>query len=151
LACAYEALQHTEAAETAFKKATAGNQEPSAAMFYNDQQPDKIFYKGLALLKLYEQERARQIFSNLVKYGETHLNDEVKIDYFAVSLPNLLVFEDDLNLRNKIHCYFMQGLGYLGLANYNEANKAFQSVLQLDAEHIGAKTHLNMLEQLSTI
>ncbi len=29
-----------------------GNTEPAAATFYNDQKPDKIFYQGLALLKL---------------------------------------------------------------------------------------------------
>ena len=44
------------------------------------------------------------------------MHDEVKIDYFAVSLPDLVIFDDDLNKRNKIHCLYMEGLGYLGFA-----------------------------------
>jgi tetratricopeptide (TPR) repeat protein len=43
LGTAYEGLGNTEAASSYFQKATIGSQEPSAAMFYNDQQPDKIF------------------------------------------------------------------------------------------------------------
>ncbi|HUP13628.1 MAG TPA: hypothetical protein VM187_15510, partial [Niastella sp.] len=65
-------------------------------MFYNDQQPDKIFYQGLAWHALGEKEKAKLIFLTLVDYGKAHLHDEVKIDYFAVSLPDLLIFEDDL-------------------------------------------------------
>jgi hypothetical protein len=51
------------------------------------------------------------------------MDDEVKIDYFAVSLPNLLIFEDDLKARNQVHCYFLQGLGYLGLHQFEPAQK----------------------------
>jgi tetratricopeptide (TPR) repeat protein len=144
LGCAYEASDRRTEAKKYFTKATEGLQEPSAAMFYNDQQPDQIFYQGLAWDKLGEKENAGQIFNNLINYGVKHLNDDVKIDYFAVSLPNLLVFEDDLNLRNQIHCYFMQGLGNLGLGKLNEARDLFAYVLQLDAGHQGAKTHFSL-------
>jgi hypothetical protein len=70
-----------------------------------------------------KEEKANQIFSKLVAYGQMHLDDEVKIDYFAVSLPDLLIFEDDLNVRNQIHCYYMMGLGYLGLSNLEKAKE----------------------------
>ncbi len=149
LGCAYEGLKAEENAKIFFLKATVGLDEPSAAMFYNDQQPDKIFYQGLAWKKLGEQDRAAQIFNKLVAYGDRHLNDDVKVDYFAVSLPNLLIFEDDLNSRNKAHCYFIQGLGYLGLEKFAEANDALSKVLTLDAEHLGAKTHLYPSAQLA--
>jgi hypothetical protein len=45
----------------------------------------------------------------------------------------------------------MQGLGYLGLEKYSEAKAALTTVLKLDAEHAGAKTHLNMLNQLASL
>jgi tetratricopeptide (TPR) repeat protein len=151
LGCAYEGLNDPDTAKKWFKKATVGLDEPSAAMFYNDQQPDKIFYQGLAWKKLGENEKAIHIFSKLIRYGDQHINDEVKVDYFAVSLPNLLVFEDDLNVRNKAHCHFIQGLGYLGLEKISEAKNAFLSVLQLDPEHLGAKTHINMPIELKKV
>ncbi|HEY1200564.1 MAG TPA: tetratricopeptide repeat protein, partial [Niastella sp.] len=88
LAVAHEGLGNKDKANTCLQKATQGLAEPTAAMFYNDQQPDKIFYQGLAWNALGEKEKASLIFSKLVDYGKAHLHDEVKIDYFAVSLPD---------------------------------------------------------------
>ncbi|MGY4384502.1 tetratricopeptide (TPR) repeat protein [Pedobacter sp. UYP24] len=141
---AWQAKEDPEKAKLYFEQATVGLDEPSAAMFYNDQQPDKIFYQGLAYQELGWPEQAEAIFNKLVNYGIQHLNDVIIVDYFAVSLPNLLIFEDDLNLRNKAHCQFIQGLGYLGLKNTTKAIAAFNEVLSLDPEHVGANTHINM-------
>lgn len=146
MGCAHEGLGSEHRAADYFRKATYGSTEPSAAIFYNDQQPDQIFYQGLAWKKLGEEEKANGIFERLVAYGLQHLDDKIKIDYFAVSLPNLLIFDDDLDLRNKIHCYFISGLGHLGMVQSDEANQAFAQVLRLDAEHLGAKRHLEMVK-----
>jgi tetratricopeptide (TPR) repeat protein len=148
LGVAYEGMGDEEQSKVSFIKATNGLSEPAAAMFYNDQQPDKIFYKGLAWSKLGKEEKANQIFSKLVAYGQTHLDDEVKIDYFAVSLPDLLIFEDNLNIRNQIHCYYMMGLGYLGLSNLEKAKEELKQALQQDVMHFGCKTHLRLAMQL---
>jgi hypothetical protein len=40
----------------------------------------------------------------LVNYGEKHSRDNINIDYFAVSLPDLLIWEDDLKKRNEVFC-----------------------------------------------
>ncbi|RZL13345.1 MAG: DUF5107 domain-containing protein, partial [Pedobacter sp.] len=141
LGCAYEALNDIDTANSYFIKATEGLDEPSAAVFYNDQQPDKIFYQGLAWDKLGRQDKAASIFTKLISYSGQHLNDNIKIDYFAVSLPNLLIFEDDLDIRNKVHCLFMKGLGHLGLDETEAAEQSFSKVLELDSEHLGAKIH----------
>ncbi|WP_207424364.1 DUF5107 domain-containing protein [Desertivirga brevis] len=145
LGCAYEGLGETQKAIEFFELATVGLSEPGAAMFYNDQQPDKIFYQGLAWQKLGAEEKARVIFENLDRYGKAHLEDETKIDYFAVSLPNLLIFEDDLNLRNRIHCLYISGLGLAGMGQAAESEKALREVLEYDAMHFGAHLHLELV------
>ncbi|GAB3902643.1 DUF5107 domain-containing protein [Mucilaginibacter boryungensis] len=142
LGVACEGLNETETARQYFEQATRGLAEPSAAMFYNDQQPDKIFYQGLAWGKLNQKENATMIFQKLIDYGNTHLDDQVKIDYFAVSLPDMLIFETDLTARNHIHCHYMMGLGYLGLEDRGRATAEFEQVLKQDAMHFGAKTHV---------
>jgi tetratricopeptide (TPR) repeat protein len=146
LGCAYEGLGEDANAKMSFHKATVGVSVPNAAMFYNDQQPDKIFYQGLAWQKLGNQARAMEIFNSLVNYGIAHKDDDVLIDYFAVSLPDLLIFEDDLKKRNHIHCEFMMGLGYLGLQRLTEAEDAFKEVLGADTMHFGAKIHMALLD-----
>jgi tetratricopeptide (TPR) repeat protein len=130
-----------------FLRATEGASAPAAAIFYNDTPPDKIFYQGLAWRQLGDRHRAEQLFGALVAYGEAHADDQVRIDYFAVSLPDLLIFEDDLDLRNRIHCMYMKGLGCLGLGRTAEAAALLQRVLELDRMHFGAKTHLALIAQ----
>ena len=146
LGCAYEGMGRQDTANDFFVKATQGLSEPSAAIFYNDQQPDKIFYQGVAQRKLGNYQLAEVIFNKLIEYGRRHMNDEVKLDYFAVSLPNMLIFDDDLNLRNRVHAMFIQGLGYLGLNKKEQATGTFKEILMLDAAHQGAKIHLKMVK-----
>ncbi|MFZ1291306.1 MAG: DUF5107 domain-containing protein [Melioribacteraceae bacterium] len=142
LGCANEMLNNIEKAIEYWKMASAGSIKPSIAMYYNDQQPDKIFYQGLALLKLGEINGANHRFQTLIDYGEKHLNDQVVIDYFAVSLPDLQIWENDLNIINRINCQYLMALGYLGIGEEEKANKMFQEILEVDCCYIGAHVHL---------
>ncbi|HWJ25409.1 MAG TPA: tetratricopeptide repeat protein, partial [Flavisolibacter sp.] len=144
---AYEGLANESLAQEYYQKATEGISEPVQAIFYNDPQPDKIFYQGLAWIKLGQKEKATAIFEKLISFGKAHLHDVIHIDYFAVSLPDLLVFDADLNLRNRIHCLYLMGLGKLGLGNgsFEEAHDLFDEVLSLDVNHQGAGLHRAMV------
>jgi tetratricopeptide (TPR) repeat protein len=147
--CAYSAMGLTQQATEKFMQATNGISEPAQAIFYNDPQPDKIFYQGLAWKKLGDQNKAQTIFDKLISFGTQHLNDKIEIDYFAVSLPDLLVFDQDLDLKNTIHCHYMIGLGLLGQGKNKEATTHFQKVLENNINHQGAAIHLDMIEFLS--
>jgi tetratricopeptide (TPR) repeat protein len=137
LGCAYEALGNQEKAVFYWELAKNGITEPAAAIFYNDQKPDKIFYQGLALLKLNRVAEANSRFNRLISYGEEHLPDEIKMDYFAVSLPDLLIWDDDLTLRNMIHCKYMMALGLFGLGNKEIASELLVEVSKMDPNHQG--------------
>ncbi|MCJ8014649.1 DUF5107 domain-containing protein [Paenibacillus sp. KQZ6P-2] len=142
LGLAYMQLERSGDAEASFLKASEGLDEPASAMYYNDQPPHMIFYQGTALRKLGREQEARSRFNKLVDYGEKHIFDQPKIDYFAVSLPDFLVFEDDLTKRNEIHCHYMMGLGHLGLGQLQEAEKHLKQALTLEPHHQGAAQHL---------
>jgi len=143
--CAYEGLGLIKEAMEKFLQATSGVSEPAQAIFYNDAQPDKIFYQGLAWIKLGAFSKAKNIFDRFIQFGNEHINEEIRIDYFAVSLPDLLVFDQDLNLKNKIHCRYLIGLGNLGLGNYAAAEKEFKEVLKSDINHQGVAVHLQLI------
>ena len=144
-ACALEGLGRKEEAEVLFRAASIGNSQPAAAMYYNDQKPDKIFYQGLALRRLGREAEARGRFNNLITYGEKHLFDVFKMDYFAVSLPDLQIWEDDMNKKNRIHCNYLMGLGYLGLGNTEKAKSYFETAAAMDNNHQGVQIHVAML------
>lgn len=151
LGCAYDGLNNEKLAKFNWNKASEGLSDPSPAIFYNDQQPDKIFYQGLAHQKLSNKKEADIRFKNLLEYGKTHMEDEVKLDYFAISLPDLLIWEEDLNERNKIHCHYLIGLGQYGLKNYDAAIASFEEVLKKDLFHLPAKIHLEMVKSENKI
>ena len=136
LGCAYEGKGDGAKAEECFRQATLGPTEPAAAMYYNDAKPDKIFYQGLALLKLGLSDEAHSRFYKLVNYGKNHLFDKVVMDYFAVSLPDLQIWEGDLDVANRTHCLFMLALGYCGLGDRPRALRYLKEASQLDANHL---------------
>jgi tetratricopeptide (TPR) repeat protein len=140
LGCSYEGLNEINRAREHFEKASVGLSEPSSPMFYNDQPPDMIFYQGKALEKLGRATEANAIFQRLLSYGFSHIDDHITIDYFAVSLPDFLVFEEDLDKRNRIHCHYMIALGLFGLGRMKEASEQIETILGLNAYHVGATT-----------
>ncbi len=127
-----------------FELASLGNLEPAAAMYYNDAKPEKIFYQGLALRKLGREDEAKSRFYKLLNYGKQHIFDDVVMDYFAVSLPDLQIWEGDLNTSNQIHCRFMLALGYYGLGDMTHFHVYLKELLQLDPNHLGAFALLNI-------
>lgn len=143
---AYETLGQSDQARQCFRLASVGLDEPTSALYYNDQPPDMIFYQGLARQKLGEQDTAVAIFRRLISYGEAHLDDEVTMDYFAVSLPDFLVFGDDLNQRNRIHCHYMMALGHAGLGETDEAMRYLDIILSQEPYHLGAAVHKHLLQ-----
>jgi len=148
LARAYEGLGQTGDARRCDEKASVGLSEPASPLYYNDQPPDMIFYQGLARQKRGQTGEARSIFRKLIDYGETHIDDTVTMDYFAVSLPDFLVFDDDLAQRNRIHCRYVMALGHLGLGNADEAAQQFAAILEQVPHHLGAAIHQRLLAQM---
>ncbi|MCP5097064.1 MAG: hypothetical protein GY943_16060 [Chloroflexi bacterium] len=141
LGCAYEGLEQNESAQACFAHDETGLSEPSSAIFYNDQPPDMIYYQGLARQKLGQKDEAEAIFQKLIAYGQAHMVDKVNMDYFAISLPHFLVFDEDLKRRNQIHCHYMSALGYMGSDNVETAVTHFAQILKIDASHLGAFMH----------
>lgn len=149
LGLTFRALGEEKKAKEKLMLATMGSSEPQQAFFYNDPQPDKIFYQGLAWRALGREEQALECFNRLINYGEKHLNDECRIDYFAVSLPDLAIWEEDISKRNQIHCLYVMGLGFLGKGRLKKAEEYLSQALSLSPCHQGILTHLNMIRNLN--
>ncbi len=131
----YEKMKECDSAKCCFKKACSGDTIPAGVQYYYDQPADMILFQGLAHAKLGNTLEANARFYKLIDYGERHLRDEISPDYFAVSLPEFLIFEEDLNQKNQVHCYYLMGLGNLGLGNELLAHQFFDKALALDPNH----------------
>lgn len=111
----YKALGKNEEANKYFNLASVGSTEPEPVRYYNDQPSDYIYYIGLAYLELGCKEKARKAFDNLYNFGKKHINDAVDYDFFAVSLPELEVYQDDIQKRNYDYCKMLIDLGKKGI------------------------------------
>ncbi len=116
MGCAYKKLGDEKRAAKCFKKATEGSQIPEPVRYYNDQPSDYIYYQGLAFHELGDDEKAKKSFHQLIIFGEQHSFDKVGYDFFAVSMPELEVYQDDIQARSDDYCRRMTELGRKGLA-----------------------------------
>lgn len=108
------------------------------------------FYSALARRKLGDEQGATAALGALRAAAEKQLHTEAKIDYFATSLPNFLLFEDDLQKRNEAESLFVRALADLGLGNEAHAAEDLKKVLELDRNHLWARLELErMLAQES--
>lgn len=149
LGMALNASGEIKKANDCFVKATEGPEEPAAALYYNDARPDKIFYAGLAYRALGNEDKARSLFNKLVNFGRQHINDTVTMDYFAVSLPDLLIWDGDLSLNNRIHCLYLLALGYYGLGDLRKSEKYLAELKATDRNHHGAISLSSLMALLS--
>ncbi len=140
--------QEKEKAEEAFQLAARGNFALTSAMYYNDQPPEMMYYAAMAMKELGDNKTANERFEALIDYGNQHRNDEIKIEYFAVSLPDFLIFDGDLNRKNKVHCLFMAALGYFGKGEVKKAAEYAQKGLALDQCHMGLTELLAALKEI---
>lgn len=85
-------------------------------------------------------------FDKLISYADEHINDSMKIDYFAVSLPDFLVFDEDLNKKNRVHCLFMKALGLLGKGKETDTNEKFNEIFSLDKTHFAAHLYKQLFD-----
>jgi len=144
LGLALEGQGKNDEARRCFETAAVGTDEPAGAMYYNDQPADMILYQGLAFLKLGKVKEARSRFYRLIDYGERHLEDQVKIEYFAVSLPDFLIFDEDYTAKNRAHCYYLMALGNMGLGNERIAAGFLRKAAAAEPSHMMCRVYENM-------
>lgn len=130
-------LYENEKKETTYRLAARGNGILSSAMYYNDQPPEMMYYAAKAQQELGCEDEAAGRFEAFIDYADEHKDDTIKIDYFAVSLPDFLIFETDLDKKNKVHCSYMAALGYLGKKDWMNAKKCALEGLKMEQCHGG--------------
>ncbi|NMM94425.1 DUF5107 domain-containing protein [Bifidobacterium oedipodis] len=144
-------LGDEQAATAEFRRATIGPDEVKGAMYYNDQPAEMILFQGLAHRALGETGPANARFYRLLDFGEQHLGDKVGIEYFAVSLPDFLIYDKDYTRMNHTHCEYVMALANIGLGNTGKACELLSEALVEDPSHIQANLFLDELEHRHTL
>jgi len=86
------------------------------------------YYRGLSLQELGRHREAEELFSSLMAFAETKLTEPACIDYFATSLPNLLVFEENLQARRDAEMHLLIAMAHQGRGDTEAARVALDGV-----------------------
>ncbi len=79
------------------------------------------YYSALALRELGREQEAKKALVTLLEGARKQMTEEAKIDYFATSLPNFLLFEDDIQKRNETTCLSICALAEAALRKGDKA------------------------------
>jgi tetratricopeptide (TPR) repeat protein len=104
------------------------------------------YYNALALQQLNRVSEAEELLRCLLAYAEELAQQKAGIDYFATSLPTMLLFEDDLQKRNAVNATFLSAHAWLGLGDGQKAKELLNRVMVLDRNHALAADLLADLE-----
>lgn len=134
-----------EACAAAGDLGTAREHWTVAATFEGDFQEMSVrafsemtFYSALAWRRLGRNGRARRLLRQLLRHAQRLKRAPAGIDYFATSLPTMLLFEDDLQVRQTITALFLEAQARLGLGARAAARRLLAEVLRRDPNHAAA-------------
>jgi tetratricopeptide (TPR) repeat protein len=124
---ALRALGREDEARHAFE-ASAAERGDFAAMAVVAHSP-LSYHRGLSLRELGRETEAEKLFVELRAFAESRLGQTATIDYFATSLPNLLVFAEDLQARRDAEMQLLLALAAHGLGDTTAARASLSKVL----------------------
>ena len=104
------------------------------------------YYRAMALYKLGQNEAAWDLLNDLLRYAESLAVSEPKIDYFATSLPAMLLFEEDLKEKNQATANFLRAQAAAGLGKKTDARNTLRVILERDPNHALATDFLKEIE-----
>ena len=141
---AFEAAGDRSSAQTFWHRAaqqTGDFQDMHVSSF-----SEMTYYSALSLRKLNRHAEAETLLRELLAYADGLRQQTATIDYFATSLPAMLLFNDDLQKRNTITSTFLQAQARLALGDKPKARELLHEVILLDQNHAHAADLLADLE-----
>ena len=108
---------------------------------------EQTIYAAMAKGRLGEGRESRIWLRQLWFYGRKLAREKGGVDYFATSIPSLLLFDDDLTRRNRIQGLLLQTQARVGLRQWKLARKALEQVLALDPNNERASELISTFAQ----
>ena len=96
---------------------------------------EMTYYSALSLERLGKKAGARKLLRDLLACAQQLAKTEARIDYFATSLPTMLLFDEDLQFRQQTTALLFEAQAQLGLGNKAKAKPLLDAVLKRDPNH----------------
>ena len=96
---------------------------------------EMTYYSALSLKKLGRVEQSRALLRDLKSYALRLRRQTPRVDYFATSLPAMLLLHEDLARKNQVTSQFLEAQACLGLGRKTQAQRLLKKVLAMDRNH----------------
>lgn len=96
---------------------------------------EMTYWSALSLEKLRRGKEAVKLLEGLLAHARLLRASKATIDYFATSLPTMLLFEEDIQERQETTALFLEGQALLGLGRKTKAATLLALVLSRDPNH----------------
>jgi len=106
---------------------------------------EMTYYSACSWKELGQKTRGQKLLRELLTYAKRLEKAPAKIDYFATSLPTMLLFDEDLQARQTFTARFMQAQAFVGLGRKAEARSLLMSLLKSDPNHTVARDFIGFL------
>ena len=141
-----------EACAAAGDSATARTHWKASADFKGDFQAMSVrayseltYFTALSRRRLGQTARAEKLLRALRAHARRLAAEPATIDYFATSLPAMLLFSDDLTQRQRTTALFLEAQARLGLGQRTAALRLLHRVLARDPAHAPAADFITFL------
>jgi hypothetical protein len=95
-------------------------------------------YSALAWLRLGQKVRGRKLLQALLDHARRLARAPARLDYFATSLPSMLLFVDDPASRQYTQSLFLEAQARLGLGQTTTARRLVSQILRRNPAHADA-------------
>ena len=106
---------------------------------------EMTYFSALAWKRLGQKTKSARFLRDLLAYARDLEKQPARIDYFATSLPTMLLFDDDLQARQTTTARFLEAQALLGLGQRKRARALLADVLRRDPTHALAADLLSEL------
>ena len=103
---------------------------------------EMTYYSALALRALGRETEAADLLNSLLAYAMELETVPAKIDYFATSLPAMLLFNEDIQASQTTAALFLQAQADIGLGRLDDGTRLLDTVLDRDPSHVLAAVFL---------
>lgn len=107
---------------------------------------ERTYYSALSMRRLGLEKDCRTLLGEMKAFAEDLLKKTATIDYFATSLPTMLIFEDDLQKRQELSATIILAQAHRGMGAIDQARDLLENVLALDPAQATARA---LIEEIS--
>ncbi len=98
----------------------------------------QLYWQALSLRKLGQEQKATEMFQQLIQNGTNQLQPRAESDFFA-SFGR----QQSPQFRTA-NAHYLMGLGYVGLQDKEQAQEQFRAALRSNPSHLGARAEQGM-------